>query len=104
VSKPHRTIQRMITRVPKAGRALRRMREELGMTMRDVLARSRVVARKQRNRDYELSLNSLSELEARGRVPHIYRMASLAAIYGRRMNALLGLYGAEVARRRRRRK
>jgi transcriptional regulator with XRE-family HTH domain len=104
VSKTHRHIQRMITKVPKAGRTLRRIREGLGLTMRDVMARSKVSARRLHNRDYELSLNALSEMEAGGRVPHIYRLASLAGVYGRSLNSLLALYHAEVVRGRKRRK
>ncbi len=104
MSKPHRHIQRMITKVPKAGRALRRIRVNLGLTMRDVMALSRVSARRQHNPDYELSLNALSEMEAGGRVPHIYRLASLAGIYGRSLNSLLALYHAGVLRSRKRRK
>ena len=96
--------QRMVTRVPKAGRALRRMREELWLTMRQVNARSRVLAKQRRNPDYELSLNALSELEAQGRVPHIYRLASLAGVYGRSMAELLALYQVQVVRPRKRRK
>lgn len=104
MSKSHRHIQRMITKALKAGRELRRMREQLGLSMRDVMARSRVAARRLHNPDYELSLNALSETEAKGRVPHVYRLASLAGIYGRSLNALLALYRAEVVRPRKRRR
>jgi transcriptional regulator with XRE-family HTH domain len=68
------------------------MRENLGLTMRDVNAKSRALAKRRRNRDYELSPSALSAIETRGAVPHIYRLASLAKIYKRSLAKLLALY------------
>jgi len=98
-----RDIQRMQTRVPKAGRVLRRIREERGLTVRDVNLRSRAIAKRLRNPDYALALSALWEIEAEGKVPHLYRLASLAKIYGRSFDELLGLYKVGAARRRKRR-
>ena len=87
-----RDLQRMQTRIPKAGRLLCRVREELGLTLRDVNVRSRAIARQRDNPDYEVSTTALSDIENKGKVPHVYRLASLAQIYGRPLDQMLGLY------------
>lgn len=79
---------------------LRRMREQQGLTVRDVQARSRAVARKMRNRDYEVGLSALWEIENTGKIPHVYRLTTLATIYGCSTEKLLALYKVRMIRRR----
>lgn len=86
----------MQTRVPKAGRSLRKLRVELGLSLRDVQRLSSELGRKQRNPDYALSVGVLSEVENNGKVPHIYRFVALAHIYGQPLSELLAWYGVDV--------
>ena len=97
-----RDLQRMRTRDPRAGRALQRLRENLGLTVRDVSARSRALAKRFRNADYELFPSALCEIETLGRIPHIYRLASLSRIYGYSVDKLLAYYKVGRGGRRRR--
>jgi len=68
------------------------MRDALGMSLRDVVEASQTIAREKKKPDYALSLSALSDIERYGRVPHVYRMATLARIYKRPMAELLRLY------------
>jgi transcriptional regulator with XRE-family HTH domain len=87
-----RNTEGMVTRVPKAGKRLRRIRKDMGLSLRDVVKQSSNIAEQQRNPDYALSLASLASIESHGQVPHVYRLASLADIYGRPFLNLLALY------------
>ena len=78
--------------VNRAGRALRRLREHAGLTARDVASASVVLAGKYRNERYAVPISRLCEFEKRGVTPSIYRLYSLAVIYGKNLNHLLRLY------------
>jgi transcriptional regulator with XRE-family HTH domain len=64
-----------------AGQQLRRLREGLGLTMRDVESASAAIAAKYSNNEYFIPLSRLSEIETKGLVPSIFRLYSLAAIF-----------------------
>src|SRR5262245_57563779 len=74
---------------------LRIIREELGLTMRDVEAASQRIARRRNNEEYLIPISRLSDFETKGVIPSIYRLYSLAAIYRRNFRDLLSSYGVE---------
>ena len=75
------------------GQKLRRVREEQGLTLRDVHKASLRLAARHRNRRLVLSPGRLSMIETKNEVPSIFRLSALAAIYGRDIKELLTFYG-----------
>lgn len=64
--------------------------------MRNVEAISLRIAAKHQNDSFVLPLSRLSDIEAKAVVPSIYRLYSLAAIYGMDLRELLAWYGIDV--------
>lgn len=87
----------MRTRRPRAGRRLRKLRESLSLSIHQVAALSARLARQRRNPDLEIGISALSDAERKGKVPNIYRLCALAAIYERPLSGLLLWYGVEVS-------
>jgi transcriptional regulator with XRE-family HTH domain len=79
-----------------AGRKLRALREQLGLTIRNVEAFSAKLAAKYKNTGFAIPLSRLSEIENKAIVPSAYRFYSLAVIYHRDVRELLGWYGIDV--------
>jgi len=79
-----------------AGQRLRALREELGLTMRDVEAASERIAARHGNEDFAISLSRLSDIEAKGVLPNLYRLYSLSVIYRRDMRQMLAWCGIDV--------
>lgn len=75
------------------GQRLRRLREQLGLTMRDVEQASRTLAKRYRNPRLVVPPARLSVLETANVAPSIYRLYALARIYGRSVQELLTFYG-----------
>lgn len=75
-----------------AGRQLRRLREASGLSMRQVFAISKRVAKQKGSRDFLVSFRVLSLIERRGLVPNIFRLHTLSRAYGVRMGRLLALF------------
>jgi len=63
------------------GQKLRRVRERLRLTMREVYSYSQLIASRRRSTEYEVQISRLSEIENHNVVPSIYRIFSLCAIY-----------------------
>jgi transcriptional regulator with XRE-family HTH domain len=78
------------------GLNFRALREQLGMTMRDVENASMRIAAKHGNDEFALPPSRLSDIETKGIVPSIYRFYSLAIIYRRDFTELLSWYGIEL--------
>jgi transcriptional regulator with XRE-family HTH domain len=76
-----------------AGQQLREVREKLGMNMRDVHDLSRRFAKSLRNRDYIVSPSRLSDIEAKGHTPNLYRLHALSLVYDCNIGKLLKAYG-----------
>ena len=68
------------------GQQLRTLREQLGLTMRDVEVASSRISAKHGNDDFAIPLSRLSDIETKGIVPSIFRLYSLAVIYRRDLN------------------
>lgn len=79
-----------------AGQRLRALREELGLTIRDVEAASSRIAAKHSSEDFSVSLSRLSDIETKGIVPNVYRLYSLSVIYRRDLREILAWYGIDV--------
>lgn len=79
-----------------AGIDLRKIRDRLGLTMRDVENASVLIARKHGSEEYLIPPSRLSDIETKGVVPSVYRFFSLAAIYRRPIKTLFRLYGIDL--------
>lgn len=79
-----------------AGIDLRKIREHLGLTMRDVENASILISEHRGSEEYLIPPSRLSDLETKGVVPSIFRFYSLAAIYRKPVAALFQLYGINL--------
>lgn len=80
----------------KAGQRLRMLREQLGLTIREVETASLRIATQHNNEDFALSLSRLSDIETKGILPSLYRLYSLAVIYRRDIRELFDLYDIDL--------
>jgi transcriptional regulator with XRE-family HTH domain len=76
-----------------AGDRLRATREELGMSLRDVHRASGSVAKELRNRSFVIPISRLHFYETEDATPSIYRLYTLARLYGRKLPEILAWYG-----------
>ena len=66
----------------EAGQRLKRVRERLDLTLRDVEEASILVAeRNQNNNEFIINISRLHDIENKGTLPNIYRLYSLCCIY-----------------------
>jgi len=79
-----------------AGMVLRKIRDSLGLTMRDVENASLIVAQNHDSMEYLIPPSRLSDIETKGVVPSVYRFYCLAAIYHKPARELLRLYGIDL--------
>jgi transcriptional regulator with XRE-family HTH domain len=79
-----------------AAKNLRKIRIQLKLRYRDVQEASKLIAKRRNNSHFIIGLSRLSEIEHRGTVPTIYRLHSLAAIYGIDFFELLQWYGVDL--------
>jgi transcriptional regulator with XRE-family HTH domain len=80
----------------KGGQQLKRVREQLGLTMRDVEMASSSIASKFENPEFVVNISRLSDIETKGVLPTLYRMFSLAAIYGIDYSEVCSFYGVDL--------
>jgi len=80
------------------GQKLRLLREQLGLTLRDVEQSSIRIGQRLRNDEYALPLSRISDIETKGVVPSVFRMYSLASIYRLDYLELLQWYGIDLSR------
>lgn len=80
-----------------AGQRLRRVRERLGLRVRDVEQASQKIAEKYRNDEFSVLINRISEIENRGLVPTLFKLYSLCAIYRLDFQEVLEWYGINLA-------
>jgi transcriptional regulator with XRE-family HTH domain len=78
------------------GARLRALREQIGLTMRDVEMASVRVAAKHKSDEYAIPPSRLSDIETKGVVPSIYRLYALAAIYHRDIREIMAFFGVEL--------
>ena len=75
------------------GFRLKRVREHLKLTLRDVENASQLIADRRKSQEYKLGLSRMSEIENNGVVPSIYRIYTLCAIYRLDYVKVLSWYG-----------
>jgi len=75
------------------GHKLKRAREKLRLTYRDVERASQEIAARRSDDEFAIALSRLADIENKGTVPTIYRLYSLCAIYRLEFRELLGWYG-----------
>lgn len=79
-----------------AGKKLRELREEIGLTLRDVEIASTQLADVRGIEEFMINPSRLSDIETKGVVPSIYRLYVLAVIYRADFAELLKLYGVDL--------
>lgn len=77
----------------RPGERLKRVREKLRLTYRDVEQASRQIAARRKNDEFIIGLSRLAEIENRGATPGIYRIYTLSAVYRLDYETVLGWYG-----------
>jgi len=75
------------------GQRLRKLRQKLGLTMREVELASRHLAHRRHNPRLIVSPARLSVMESKDVVPSMYRLYSLAHIYDCSVEQILLFYG-----------
>lgn len=82
--------------VLSAGKKLRELREQIGLTLRDVEIASTQLAEIRGIEEYIINPSRLSDIETKGVVPSIYRLYVLSVIYRADFAELLKLYGVDL--------
>ena len=77
----------------RAGEKLKRARERLKLTYRDVEHASQKIAARHGSDEFAIALSRLADIENKGTVPTVYRLYSLCAIYRLDFDEVLGWYG-----------
>jgi transcriptional regulator with XRE-family HTH domain len=80
----------------RPGEKLKRARERLKLTYREVEAASQQIAIRRGSDEFAIALSRLADIENKGTLPTIYRLYALCAIYRLELNEVLGWYGVPV--------
>ncbi|MFZ0523542.1 MAG: helix-turn-helix transcriptional regulator [Candidatus Acidiferrales bacterium] len=81
---------------PSAGEKLREVRERLGLTVRDVEAKSQQIAEDRHNREYYISHAWVTDIENDKFTPTIFKLHSLSNIYSVAYPEVLLYYGIRI--------
>jgi len=82
--------------VLSAGKKLRDLREQMGLTLRDVELSSTSLAESRGIEEFVINPSRLSDIETKGVIPSIYRLYVLSVIYRADFTELLRLYGVDL--------
>lgn len=85
-----------VDEVLSAGRRLRELREQIGLTLRDVEIASTSLAETRGIEDFVVNPSRLSDIETKGVIPSIYRLYVLSVIYRSDFIELLKMYGVDL--------
>ena len=85
-----------VARQEEPGVRLRRVRERLNLTFRDVERASLILAARHNNDEFVMGLSRLSDIEKNSISPSLYRLYSLCAIYRLDLFEVLGWYGIDM--------
>ena len=77
----------------RPGEKLKRVRERLKLTYRDVEKASQQLAQRRANDEFAIALSRLADIEHKGTVPTIFRLYTLCAIYRLSVQEVLAWYG-----------
>ena len=75
------------------GAELRAIRQQLGLSFRDVYAASLAIAKQHRQPAFVIPPSRLHHIESKNKTPSIHRLYALALIYGRTLKEILSFYG-----------
>jgi len=78
---------------PSAGEKLKELRVRLGLTTRDVEAKSLQIAEERHSREYYVSHAWVTDIENGKFTPSIYKFHTFGAIYNRRITELMSYFG-----------
>src|ERR1700676_2458089 len=81
----------------RPGESLKRLRESLRLSLREVERRSQKLAQVKGNPDYLVSHSWLRTIEKGKYVPGVHKFYSLSVVYHRGCEELLGLFGVNLA-------
>jgi len=73
------------------GAELRAIRQQLGLSFRDVYAASLDIAEQCRQPAFVIPPSRLHNIESKNKIPSIHRLYALALIYGRTLKEILSL-------------
>jgi transcriptional regulator with XRE-family HTH domain len=82
--------------VLSSGRKLRELREQIGLTLRDVEIASTQLAETRGIEEFIINPSRLSDIETKGVIPSIYRLYVLSVLYRADFTELLRLYGVDL--------
>ncbi len=80
----------------RAGEKLRRIRERLKLTYRDVAKASQQIAKRRDSAEFTVTLSRLADIENGSRAPSVFRIYTLCAIYRLDFHEVLRWYGIPV--------
>jgi len=80
----------------RPGEKLKRVRERLKLTYRDVERASQQIAARRQSDEFAIALSRLADIENKGTVPTIFRLYSLCAIYRLDAPEVLRWYGVPL--------
>src|SRR5438552_17616809 len=80
----------------RPGDRLKRVRERLKLTYRDVEKASHQIALRRGSEEFAIALSRLADMENKQTVPSIYRIYSLSAIYRLDVREVLRWYGVPL--------
>ena len=79
-----------------AGLKLKQIREGLGLRYREVEEASTMIAQRNHNPEFIITLSRLSDIENKGTLPTLYRLYTLCALYRLDLHEVLQWYGVDV--------
>jgi len=82
---------------PTAGKRMKALRESLGLTTREVEEKSKEVARDRHNEEYYISHAWVTDIETGEYTPSIYKFYTFSAIYHRRYDEIVSLFGLSMS-------
>ena len=92
-------ISRVTRKAGEPGERLKQVRNQLGITTREVALFSKLIADEERNNEYLVSGPWLTQIEnERTALPSIYKLFTLASIYGLSYTSLLAMYGVDTGK------
>jgi transcriptional regulator with XRE-family HTH domain len=88
---------RLRGKTPEPGERLKCVRTQLGMTTREVALFSKMIAESENNSEFLVSGPWLTQIEnERTALPSIYKLFTIACLYGLSYSSLLLLYGVDL--------
>jgi len=92
-------IARSTGKAVSPGERLKHVRAQLGITTREVAIFSKVIAEAENNNEFLISGPWLTQIEnEKTSLPSIYKLFTLASIYGLSYSSIVALYGVDVTK------